>query len=146
MSTTWPGQTLAASGLHQMILEQMQDAVIVADTEGTIRMWNRGAEVLFGFSAAEAVGSGLNLLVPARFRQAHNEGFRQAIAAGHLRTEGRVMTTRSNHKNECRLYVDFSFSLLKDARGQVFGVVAVARDATARHLEEVAHRLQASEA
>ncbi|WP_332816338.1 PAS domain S-box protein [Ramlibacter sp.] len=144
--SAWPGQTLAASGLHQMILEQMQDAVVVADTEGTIRLWNRGAEVLFGFSAAEALGSGLDLLVPPRFRAAHNEGFRQAIAAGHLRTEGRVMTTRSNHKNECRLYVDFSFSLLKDPRGQVLGVVAVARDATARHLEEVAHRLQATAA
>lgn len=142
----WPGQTLAASGLHQMILEQMQDAVIVADAEGTIRLWNRGSEVLFGFSAAEAVGSGLELLVPPRFRQAHDQGFRQAIAAGHLRTEGRVMTTRSNHKNGCRLYVDFSFSLLKDPRGQVLGVIAVARDATARHLEEVAHRLQAEAA
>lgn len=142
--STWPGQTLAASGLHKLILEQMQDAVVVADTQGTIRMWNRGSEVLFGFSAAEAIGSGLNLLVPPRFRQAHDDGFRQAIAAGHLRTEGRVMTTRSNHKNGCRLYVDFSFSLLKDASGQVQGVIAVARDATARHLEEVAHRLQAA--
>ncbi len=143
--STWPGQTLAASGLHQMILEQMQDAVVVADTEGTIRLWNRGCEVLFGFAAAEAVGSGLDLLVPPKFRRAHDEGFRQAIAAGHLRTtEGRVLTTRSNHKNGCRLYVDFSFSLLKDRRGQVLGVIAVARDATARHLEEVAHRLQAT--
>lgn len=142
--STWPGQTLAASGLHQMILEQMQDAVVVADAEGTIRLWNRGAEVLFGFAAAEAIGSGLDLLVPDRFRRAHDDGFRQAIAAGHLRTEGRVLTTRSNHKNGCRLYVDFSFSLLKDPHGRVLGVVAVARDATARHLEEVAHRLQSS--
>lgn len=141
--STWPGQTLAATGLHRMILEQMQDAVIVADTEGTIRLWNRGSEVLFGFAAAEALGSGLELLVPPKFRHAHEDGFRQAIAAGHLRTEGRVLTTRSNHKNGCRLYVDFSFSLLKDPRGQVLGVIAVARDATARHLEEVAHRLQA---
>jgi len=130
--------------LAALALQQMQDAVVVADPQGTIRLWNRGAEVLFGFSAAEAVGADLSLLVPPKFRAAHDAGFRHAMASGHLRVEGRVLTTRSNHKYGCRLYVDFSFTLLKDAAGEVLGVVAVGRDATARHLEEVAARLQAA--
>jgi hypothetical protein len=51
-----------------------------------------------------------------------------------LRVAGRVLTTRSNHKDpERKLYVDFSFSLLRDDAG-VWGVMAVGRDATAKFL------------
>lgn len=120
------------------IVDQMQDAVILADRDGVIRLWNRGAEIIFGFSAAEAIGAGLDLIVPEKLRGRHHDGFRRTVASGHLRTHGQVLTTRANHKYGSRLYVDFSFGLLKDADGHVNGVFAVARDATARHLGEVA--------
>jgi PAS domain S-box-containing protein len=130
------------AGLCRAAVDAMQEAVLVADRDGVIRLWNRGAEVLFGFSAEEAVGAGLELLVPDRFRRQHDEGYRHAIATGQMRTQGRVLTTRSNHKYGCRLYVAFTFGLLKDEHGQVQGVVAVGRDATASHLEKVANRLK----
>lgn len=130
-------------GLYRAAVESMQEAVLVTDRDGIIRVWNRGAEVLFGFSAEEAIGAGLDLLVPERFRRQHVDGYRHAIATGQLRSEGRVLTTRSNHKYGCRLYVAFSFALLKDEHGAVQGVVAVGRDATASHLEQVAHKLKA---
>ena len=134
------------AGIWRAAVESMQEAVVVADRDGIIRLWNRGAEVLFGFSAEEAVGSGLDLLIPERFRRAHEEGYRQAIATGQLRSEGRVLTTRSNHKYGCRLYVAFSFALMRDEHGAVMGVVGVGRDATAAHLEQVANKLKAQSA
>src|SRR5689334_23737320 len=95
--------------LPQAILQQMPEAVVVADRDGIIRIWNRGAGVLFGFTPEEALGASLSLIVPERFRRAHDDGYRRTIASGHLRHEGRVMTTRCNHKFGCRLYVAFSF-------------------------------------
>lgn len=54
-------------------------AVIVVDTEGTIRQWNEGAEAMFGYSADEAIGRTLDLIVPARLRETHWAGFRRAM-------------------------------------------------------------------
>lgn len=137
--TDFPG-----ADIYRLALESVQDAVMVADRDGIIRLWNRGAEVLFGFTAQEAIGSPLSLLVPEKFRRAHDEGFRHAMASGHLRTEGRVLTTRSLQKFGGRLYVAFTFGLIKDAAGVAQGVVAVGRDVTAEHLEEVANKLRAA--
>lgn len=127
-------QDLAGAVMRSRVIDAMTDAVIVADPQGTIRVWNRGAEVIFGFSPQEAIGHPLDLIVPERFRAAHDAGFRRALASGHLRVDGKVMTTRATHKYGSRLYVDFSFGLLQDETGAVVGVFAVGRDVTARQL------------
>lgn len=132
-----------AGDLHRAIIEQAQDAIILADREGTILMWNRGAEIIFGWGAQEAVGQNLSLIIPEKFRHAHDEGFRRAVQAGQVRHDGRVMTTRAQHKHGSRLYVDLSFGLLKDDSDIVTGVFAIGRDGTARHLEEIARRVGA---
>jgi PAS domain S-box-containing protein len=129
--------------LCRCIVDRAQDAVIMADRDGIIRLWNRGAEIIFGFGEKEAVGRSLDLIVPDKFRRAHNEGYRLAMETGQIRHDGRVLTTRSQHKWGSRLYVDLSFGLLKDDAGKVIGSFAVGRDATARHLEEAARREKA---
>jgi PAS domain S-box-containing protein len=133
-----------AAELAAKVVDAMLDAVIVADAHGVIRLWNRGAEVIFGFSQDEAIGCSLDLIVPTRFRPAHAAGYRKAIATGHLHAEGKVLTTRANHKYGCRLYVDFSFGLVKGEGGAVTGVFAVGRDVTARQLGEAALQAQAA--
>jgi PAS domain S-box-containing protein len=51
----------AASALSRAIVDQAPDAIIFADRDGVIRMWNRGAERIFGYPAAEALGASLPL-------------------------------------------------------------------------------------
>lgn len=126
--------------LPALILEQMHDAVIFVDPYGVIKLWNRGAEGIFGFTAADAIGGSLDLIVPERFRTAHANGFRQAVTSGQLKSAGRVLTTRAHEKTGRRLYVDFSFGLVKGTDGELFGVFAVGRDATARHQAESSSR------
>ena len=116
----------------------LPEALVVADPQGVIRYWNGAAERLFGHAHEEAVGASLDLLVPERFKGAHDAGFARAVASGQLRMGGRVMRTRANHKDGRKLYVDFSFALLKDAGGQVVGVYATARDATEAQLKAAA--------
>jgi PAS domain S-box-containing protein len=120
------------------LLAGLPEALVVADPQGVIRYWNGAAERLFGHAHEEAVGASLDLLVPERFKGAHDAGFARAVASGQLRMGGRVMRTRANHKDGRKLYVDFSFALLKDASGQVVGVYATARDATEAQLKAAA--------
>jgi PAS domain S-box-containing protein len=120
------------------LVASLPDALIVADTAGVIRQWNPPAERLFGYGAAEAIGTSLDMLVPVRFKAAHDNGFARAVESRALRVAGRVMRTRSNHKDGRKLYVDFSFSLWQDDAGQVLGVCAIARDATEQQLQQQA--------
>ncbi len=138
----WPPPNSLSASLHRAIIEQAQDAIIFADRDGVIRLWNRGAEIIFGFAAAEALGQSLDLIVPEKLRRAHNAGYRHAMETGQLRHDGtRADDTRPQHKYGSRLYVDLSFGLLKDEAGHVTGAFAIGRDATARYLEEQARRL-----
>ena len=122
--------------LFQAIVEQAPDAIIFADRDGAIRVWNRGASTVFGYSAAEILGRSLDVIIPERLRSAHWQGFHRAIDTGRTRHGDRVLTTRSVHKNGAKLYVDMSFGLVRDATGAVLGALAVARDCTARQLKE----------
>ena len=103
-------------------------------------MWNRGAEAVFGFSAAEVIGCSLDIIIPERFRRAHWEGFCQAIASGRTQHGDQVRTTRATHKLGHRLYVDLSFGLVTIGAGSVIGSVAVGRECSARYLSEKALR------
>ena len=64
--------------LAECILDQATDAVIFADRSGKIARWNRASALLFGFSAEEALGQGLDLVVPGHLRAAHWRGFDEA--------------------------------------------------------------------
>ena len=135
----------AAPTLYKDIVEQLPDAVIVSDRQGVIEVWNRAAEALFGFTAAEAIGASLDIIIPERFRQVHWAGFHQAAANGRTRLGSQVRTTRSMHKQGHKLYVDLSFGLVIDAAGAVVGATAVARDCTARFEADKALRQRVAE-
>ena len=59
------------SSLAESILEQIADALIYADDTGTIMRWNHAAAALFGYSAAEALGQNLDLIIPEHLRAFH---------------------------------------------------------------------------
>ncbi len=112
----------------EAIVAQAPVALIVADRGGTIVAWNRACEALFGYTAAEALGRSLDLIIPEHLRAAHWAGFEKSAAAGTTKYAGRVMTTRATHKDGRKVYVDFSFELLKEADGTVIGAIAAGRE------------------
>jgi PAS domain S-box-containing protein len=121
-----------ASTLAESILEQIADAVIYTDEQGTIRRWNQAATALFGYSPAEAIGRPLDLIIPEHLRAAHWRGFETAMTRGALKLQGRPTLTRATHQSGRKLYVEMTFALVKDQAGAVRGAVAVARDVTER--------------
>jgi PAS domain S-box-containing protein len=121
---------------YRDILECMSEALIFADPEGIIRIWNPGAEYLFGYSSAEAIGRSLDLIIPEHLRKAHWEGFHRAVSQGTTAHGRTSIITRSLHKSGQQLYVDMSFAVVKNQAGETIGSTAVARNATQRYLEE----------
>ena len=117
--------------LAERILESAADAIIFADRSGTIRRWNRASAALFGFSAEEALGQSLDLIVPEHLRAAHWRGFDAAMASGALKLAGRPTLTRAQAKGGRKLYVELTFALVAGAAGPE-GAVAMARDVTER--------------
>jgi PAS domain S-box-containing protein len=121
------------SQLAERILDQTADALIYADRSGRIARWNRAASALFGFSAEEALGQSLDLIIPEHLRAAHWRGFETAMTRGELKLEGRPTLTRGLHKGGRKLYVEMTFAIVKDGgAGEVLGSVAMARDVTER--------------
>jgi PAS domain S-box-containing protein len=128
----------ATTALYRAIGEATSDAIIFADREGVIRLWNRGAELLFGFPAAEAIGQRLDIIIPERLRRAHWEAFDRSLQTGQTKYTDRVLTTRSLRKDGSKLYVDLAFGLVRDENGTPTGAFATGRDCTARYQADAA--------
>ncbi|RXH21709.1 MULTISPECIES: PAS domain S-box protein [Bradyrhizobium] len=120
------------SELDAKIAEDVADALIYSDRSGTIMRWNRAAAALFGFSAAEALGQNLDLIIPEHLRAAHWKGFEAALASGAMKLAGKPTLTRALHKSGRKLYIEMTFALVRDSGGNVLGSVAMARDVTER--------------
>jgi len=124
------------SDLDQRILDDVADALIYADRSGTITRWNRASTTLFGFTAEDALGQSLDLIIPEHLREAHWKGFDAALQSGTMKLAGRPTLTRAQHKDGRKLYIEMTFALVKDAGGAVIGSVAMARDVTERVMRE----------
>ena len=127
------------------IVEFSDDAIVSKTLEGIVMSWNRGAEKLFGYPAAEAVGQHISLIIPAD--RISEEDYvigkvRQGEVIDHFETLRRTKDGRSIH-------ISLSVSPIRDAQGRVTGASKIARDITEQKRAEQAlheHRRQLVEA
>ena len=124
------------SQLSEQIFEQAPDAILYADRDGIIRLWNPAAERIFGFSATDAIGQSLDLIIPDRHRQRHWDGYHQTMATGITKYGTKMLTVPALHQGGQQLTTEFSIVMLKDAEGRPQGVAAIMRDISARRAEE----------
>lgn len=127
------------------LVEQSPDATIYSDTQGYVRMWNAAAEKMFGFSAEQAIGQSLDIIIPETLRKMHWRGFDAAIAAGVTKHSGKPMATKALRADGSEFYTEMGFALIFNAQGVVVGTVAQARDITERYEKERADRLRLRE-
>lgn len=114
------------------ILEGVQDALIAMDLGGTITIWNRGADRLFGHSAEEIVGRTVDLLIPPELRE------REAAILMKLSRGERIEAyeTVRCRKDGTRCDVSLTISPIRDSRGKVIGASKFVRDITERKRSE----------
>jgi PAS domain S-box-containing protein len=118
------------------LLRVMGDAVIVADSTGTIVFWNAAATRIFGFTEAEAMGQNLSLIIPQRLQQRHNDGFEKSMATGTTKYGTTLLKVPATHKDGRTLSIAFSVAMLFDTQHKVTGIAAVIRDETQRFQED----------
>jgi PAS domain S-box-containing protein len=80
------------------------DAIIAADTDGSILLWNPAAERIFGYTESEVLGQSLDLIIPERLRYRHWEGYRQVMQTGQTRYGTEVLHVPAHpvHRLYCR--------------------------------------------
>jgi PAS domain S-box-containing protein len=122
--------------LSRQIVERAPDAIIMADRDGIIRLWNAGAEAVFGYPAAEAVGQSLDLIIPERLRARHWDGFRKVMETGATRYGAELLGVPAIRKDGTRISVEFSVTLLRGPAEELLGVAAIMRDVTRRWAEQ----------
>jgi PAS domain S-box-containing protein len=118
----------------------MAEAVVVSDRNGVIVFWNHAAEEMFGYSAAEATGQSLDLIIPEPFRASHWAGYQAVMSSGVTRYGRDLLAVPAMRKDNRRISLEFSIVLLRDDGGEVAGAAAIIRDVTARWERERAAR------
>ncbi|KAA0579652.1 PAS domain S-box protein [Azospirillum sp. B21] len=127
------------------LLNSPAEAIVYSDREGLIRFWNAGAERVFGFTAEEALGQSLDIIIPERQRQRHWEGYDEVMRTGVSRYgSGDLLSVPALRKDGSRISVEFTIVPLKDADGAMMGMASVMRDVSARFDELKTLRRQAA--
>lgn len=122
-------------------VQESADAIVYADAEGMIGFWNKGAERIFGFSANEAIGKSLDIIIPERLRARHWSGYRETIRTGKSRYgAGDLLSVPALRKDGARISVEFTILPFQDSSGRTVGMAAMMRDVTARFDEMKALR------
>lgn len=114
--------------IFRLIVDQAPDAIIFADRQGMIQVWNNAAADIFGQPRDEVIGRSLDIIIPEHLRRAHWEGFGKAVASGHTKHERLAIKTRATRKTGQKIYVSLTFSVVKDREGKVIGAMATARE------------------
>ena len=140
--------TLHHDWLCRRLVEDSRDAIVFADREGIIRLWNKGAEEMFGFPAPEALGRSLDIIIPENLRDRHGEGYRRVMASGSTKYAQELLAVPALRRNGSRISVEFTIVLVRGEKGEVLGAGAVIREVTARRQreKEMRERLAALEA
>jgi len=131
--------------LCREIIDHTPLAVVFGDREGIIRLWNSGAEAMFGFTAAEAVGQSMDIIVPEKHRPKHWEGYDRVMRTGITKYGREVLSVPALTKSGKRISIEFNVALLRDETGQVAGVAATITDVTARWERDKALRARIAE-
>ena len=121
------------------------DAIVAAGPDGTILLWNRAAERIFGHTEREALGHSLDLIIPERFRIWHWEGYRGVMQTGQTRYGADVLRVPALHKDGRSLSIAFSVALLYSPTQEVQAIAAIIRDETDRWEQERALRQRLAE-
>jgi PAS domain S-box-containing protein len=118
--------------LCESIVDQSPTAIVVGDREGIVRLWNAGAQTMFGWSAEETLGKSMDMIIPEKHRPRHWEGYDRVMASGVTKYGRNLLAVPALTKDGRRISIEFNVVLLKDAEGRVLGIAATMQDVTAR--------------
>jgi diguanylate cyclase (GGDEF)-like protein/PAS domain S-box-containing protein len=122
---------------YRAVTESASDAILSADARGVIVSWNRGGQAMFGYSAEEIIGKPLTVLMPERYREAHEQGMGRFLLTGEPRVIGMgAVEVDAQRKDGTEFPVELSLSHWSEGDGRFF--TGILRDITERRRAEEA--------
>ena len=136
-------QKRAAETIERLaaIVRFTEDAVLSASRDGLINSWNAGAERIYGYSAAEAIGQSIAILAPADRKHEPADTLKRVLSGEHIRG----FETFRRRKDGTLFPVSLTLSPIRSHDGRIVGASSIARDITARKQAEQALRAQQQE-
>jgi PAS domain S-box-containing protein len=125
-------RALDARFRHAAIVESSDDAIISQSLDGTILSWNRGAQNLFEYTEAEAVGKSIRILIPEELSREEDKILKGLAAGEGVEHYETVRVTKSGKE----LNVSLTVSPQRDSKGAILGAFKIARDITERKQAE----------
>ena len=123
------------------LVESATDAIVLADENGLIMSWNQSASRLFGYTKAEVLGKPLTIIMPERYREAHERGFQRVRATGQSRLIGSLIAVDGLRKDGTEFPLELSLATWKSGGRSFYS--GIIRDITERRrAEEALDRLR----
>ena len=140
------GSDIDLDRFGRTLVREAPDAIIYADAEGIIRFWNRGAERIFGFEEAEALGKPLDIVIPENLRERHWDGYAETMRSGKTRYgTGDILAVPALTKDGTRVSIEFTIVPFREEAGRMVGIAAIVRDVSKRFEEMKALRRRLAE-
>ena len=132
------GDLSASEERFRTVVGTTPDVVVLADRNGTIFMWNQAAARLFGYTEGEVIGQPLTLLMPHRYREAHQAGMTRLETTGETRVMGKTVELHGLRKDGTEFPLELSIGMGKSLQGVFYS--GIIRDITKRKQAEEAQR------
>ncbi|MDQ6735614.1 MAG: PAS domain S-box protein [Nitrospirota bacterium] len=129
-----------SEGRFRAVVQSAAEAIICADRQGCVLFWNRAAERLFGYREQEVLGQPLLIIMPARFREAHQERLKRYEQTGEAAIIDRTIEVEGLHKDGKEFPIELSIGTWDTKEGQCYS--AIVRDITDRKRWEAQLRQQ----
>jgi PAS domain S-box-containing protein len=113
-----------ASGLLAAIVESSEDAIVSRTLQGAISSWNKGAERIFGYSAAEAIGQPMSFILPKEGEEEERQRLTKINAGQHVATAETIRVTKDGR----RIWGLLSVSPIRNAHNEIIGSSRIFRD------------------
>ena len=117
--------------IHIQMIEQASEAVLFADANEIIKIWNKKAELVFGYTSEEAICRPLAIIIPDRFLSRHQDGYKGVMKTGVTAYDDKVLSVPAKRKDGSTISIEFSVSIIRE-KGEILGVFAIIRDTTGK--------------
>lgn len=131
-------ESYGAEMSFRAVAQSSHDAIIIGDQSGTILFWNKGAKEIFGYESEETVGQPLTLLMPERYRLAHQHGLKRYGTTGETRILGETVELSGLRKTGEEFPLELTLSAWKEEDRLFFS--GIIRDISQRKKAEEALR------
>ncbi len=112
------------------LTETAFDAIVLANEEGNITYWNKGAELMFGYTQEEVINYSLQRIMPSEYHSAHDAGMKRYLTTKQPKVIGKVVSLTGQRKNGERFPIEISITTWEGRRGKMFS--GIIRDSSER--------------